>query len=175
MCCQTKRWRGANSCPVESVSILKAAKSSSWLDHTVHIWSHRKEEEMHRPPYIPLSITTPTPPRTSSFLWRKSNQAENSLPASQPAGVKLVLLSAPITPTPPPPHPLLDLQRRDGHFISLLHRRRLKLLFGSWSPLSSVLHVGPESARLESLMQPVVLAGRPSQGSRGAELRVGEA
>lgn len=43
------------------------------------------------------------------------------------------------------------------------------------SSLSSVLHVGSECARLESLMQPVVLAGRPSQGSRRVELGVGEA
>lgn len=47
---------------------------------------------------------------------------------------------------------------------------------GGWmtSSLSSVLHICSERAWLESLM-PVVLAGRPSEGSRRAELRVGEA
>lgn len=44
---------------------------------------------MHQPSYILLYITTFPPP--------PCNQAENSPPVIQPAGVKLVLLSAPVT------------------------------------------------------------------------------
>lgn len=71
----------------------------------------------------------------------------------------------------------MGLQRRGGHLTPLLLWRMLKAVFGGgWmtSSLSSVLHICSEWARLESLM-PVVLAGRPSEGSRRAELRVGEA
>lgn len=116
------------------------------------------------------------PPTTRRHLpalekKKKSNQAENSPPASQLAGVKLVLLSA---------SPLLqELQRGDGYPISLLLWRRLTAVFGSWMTswccLTSVLHVGSESARLKSLMQTVLLAGRSPQGSRRVKLRVGEA
>lgn len=37
---------------------------------------------------------------------------------------------------------------------------------------ASVLHVGPERARNEPLMQPVLLAGGPPQGGRRAQLTV---
>lgn len=68
---------------------------------------------------------------------------------------------------------------RDGCPTPLLLWRRLTAVFGSWTTswysLASVLHIGPESARLKSLMETIVLACCSSRGSRWVQLRVGEA
>lgn len=173
-CCRTKRWRGACSCPVESVSVLKAAVSSSWLDHTVRIWSHqegrKKRTTLHR--HLLFYFHSYRPLQTSSSSEKKKKKQSGweqfSCKSASRGRASSSLGSHHREP-----------RWRDGRLISSLPRRRLAAVFGNWmtclSSLSSVLHVGPEWARLESLVQPVVLAGRPSQGSRRVELRVGEA
>lgn len=168
-----QRWREANSCPVESVSILTAALCSSW-PHCSYMITAGGEEEMHQHLYIPRSAPThpPPPPADIFLLWIKKKQSgwEQSSCESASRGQASPSLSSPL---------LQELQRGDGYPISLLLWRRLTAVFGSWMTswccLTSVLHVSSESARLKSLMQTVLLAGRSPQGSRRVELRVGEA